>query len=150
MEKDVEYLKNCIVYCIGNEETGMAESSEEYKEVMDRVLRRLEQLERQIEIKNAYLDMIYDVGIDYDGCNTIKSLKELIDEFMKWAKFAMENNDTECMFIGANDKEFNILHEELLSNGKLAELIDKHFDNITPEEFNEAVKRCMEGLEDEI
>ena len=123
---------------------------ETQKQQFDLIYNYIEKIERQNEIKDAYLDIIYDIGVDYDGCNTIKSLKELIDEFMKWAKFAIENNDTECMFIGANDKEFNILHEELPSNGKLTELIDKHFDNITPEEFNEAVKRCMEGLEDEI
>ncbi len=118
---------------------------ETQKEQFDLIYNYIEKIERQNEIKDAYLDIIYYIGVDYDGCNTIKSLKELIDEFMKWAKFAMENNDTECMFIGANGKEFNILHEELPSNGKLAELIDKHFDNITPEEFNEACLNCMKG-----
>ena len=86
---------------------------ETQKQQFDLIYNYIEKIERQNEIKDAYLDIIYDIGVDYDGCNTVKSLKELIDEFMKWAKFAIENNDTECMFIGANDKEFNILHEEL-------------------------------------
>ena len=92
---------------------------------------KINEMQRQIDIKNAYLDIIYDIGIDYDGCNTIKSLKELIDEFMKWAKFAIENNDREPMFIGARDKEFNILHEEL----SLKMDID----------LNEACLNCMKG-----
>lgn len=104
---------------------------ETQKEQFDLIYNYIEKIERQNEIKDAYLDIIYDIGVDYDGCNTIKSLKELIDEFMKWAKFAMDNNDREPMFVGARDKEFNILHEEL----PLKMDID----------LNEACLNCMKG-----
>ena len=37
-------------------------------------------IERQLKIKNEYLKMIYAIGYDYDGFNTVESLKQLIDE----------------------------------------------------------------------
>lgn len=36
-----------------------------------------------------WLDLIWGIGFDYDGCNTVKSLKELIDELMDMTKEAM-------------------------------------------------------------
>lgn len=110
---------------------------------------RIAELKRQNEIKDGFLGFIYDIGYDYDGCGTVKSLQELIDELMKFARLALENNDKEVMFIGARGREFNILHEELPNSHKYDEMIDKHFDNITPEQFKEAVERCMEGTENE-
>jgi hypothetical protein len=35
------------------------------------------------------LDIMWGIGFDYDGCNTVKSLKELIDELMDMTKEAM-------------------------------------------------------------
>ena len=34
------------------------------------------------------LDMIYAIGYDYDGCEKPESLKELIDELVKYANRA--------------------------------------------------------------
>jgi len=39
------------------------------------------------------LCMISDITLDYDGCNTIESLKELIDEVRDMTHFALKNND---------------------------------------------------------
>lgn len=43
-----------------------------------------------------WLELIYDISIDYDGCNTIESLKELIDEMREYtinARKALEVKD---------------------------------------------------------
>lgn len=75
MKEDIRYLRNCIVYSIGNEEIGMAESSKEYKQIIDRVLDRLEQLEKE-NIRLKYQDIPYLEG-------TIKGYKARIEELEK-------------------------------------------------------------------
>lgn len=73
----------------------------------------IDDLKRQIKIKNAYLNLISDIAYDYDGCNTVKSLKELIDELVKMCNQAYKNDDWSVMFIGANNTNKNILQELL-------------------------------------
>lgn len=34
---------------------------------------------------DEWIDLIWQVGCDYDGCNTIESLKRLIDELIKYS-----------------------------------------------------------------
>lgn len=74
------------------------------------------QLERKIEIKDAYLDLLDDVACDYDGCNTVESLKKLIDELVTYADKAYKCEANVREFIGGDGKEYNILHEELGGN----------------------------------
>ena len=83
----------------------------EHREKLQTLLNLIEKQQRQLKIKDEYLRMIRDLGYDYDGCNTEKSLKELIDELVKYAKKAIKNDDTSTIYIGG-DKEFNILFEE--------------------------------------
>ena len=73
-------------------------------------------LKRQIDIKNAYLQMIRDLTFDYDRLNKIESLKKLIDELGYYATLALNNNDKEPIYTSySNEKEVNsnILMEEL-------------------------------------
>lgn len=42
-------------------------------------------LERQIKIKDKYCQLIINLGFDYDGFNTVDSLKGLIDELVSYA-----------------------------------------------------------------
>ena len=37
---------------------------------------------------DEWLELIYDIGIGYDGMHTVKGLQELIDEMMEMAKKA--------------------------------------------------------------
>lgn len=43
----------------------------------------------ELETAYNYLELICDIAIDYDGFNTVESLKELIDEMASYAKKAM-------------------------------------------------------------
>ena len=74
----------------------------------------IENLKRQIEIKNNYLDLIYCIGYDYDGCNSVKSLKELIDELVDLAAKGIKNDDKSEMYMGGK----NILFEQVGDNNE--------------------------------
>lgn len=69
-------------------------------------------MNKEIEIMEKYFELIIDLGFDYDGCNTVESLKKLIDELVWLAKLGRACNITEPMYVNG-DKKYNILHEEL-------------------------------------
>lgn len=66
-------------------------------------------LKKQIEIKNSYLDLIYMIGCDYDGCNNAEDLKELIDELIDLAIKGKYNDTNSVIFMD----NLNILGEEI-------------------------------------
>lgn len=74
---------------------------------------KLEGLQREIEIKNAYLNLIYGLIFDYDGFNTAEGLKGLINELRKYASYALDNNDKIPIYRDGNENDFNILHEKI-------------------------------------
>lgn len=67
---------------------------------------------KETEIMERYFELIIDLGFDYDGCNTVESLKELIDELVHYAKLGRACNVTEAIYSNG-EKYYNILHEEL-------------------------------------
>ena len=69
-------------------------------------------MNKQIEIMEKYFELIIDLGFDYDGCNTIESLKTLIDELVHLAKLGRACNTTEPIYMNSK-KYYNIIHEEL-------------------------------------
>ena len=70
-------------------------------------------LQRQIDIKDNYCNMIWCLGVDYDGYETPEGLKSLIDELVNLAKKAEINDDKYAMYEGCGNKFYNILHEEV-------------------------------------
>ena len=68
---------------------------------------------KKIKVKDEYLNLICDIVYDYDGCNTIDSLKELIDEIVEYANKAINCRIDTVEFLGGNGKQYNILHEEI-------------------------------------
>ena len=71
------------------------------------------ELERENKILKGYLELISDLAYDYDGCNTIESLKDLIDELRNYANLALKlDTDFVVLYMNGN-KHFNILGEEL-------------------------------------
>ena len=70
-------------------------------------------LERQIKIKDKWCQLIIDIGFDYDGFNTVESLKGLIDELVDYAHKAIICDDVSVVYIGAGDKKSNILLEDI-------------------------------------
>lgn len=74
--------------------------------------------DRRIEIMERYLELIYDLGYDYDGCNNIGSLKGLIDEMCRLASLGRARNVTEPIFVDGKGMKANILGEILLNIDK--------------------------------
>ena len=70
------------------------------------------QLKRQVKIMERYLELIVDLGFDYDGCNTIEGLKGLIDDLVNLASLGRACNTTEPIYV-SEEKCWNILHEEI-------------------------------------
>ena len=71
-----------------------------------------EQLQKQITVMKEYLGLIIDLSFDYDGCNTVESLKSLIDDLKKYAKLGREGNLTEPIYTNDNDS-YNILNQKI-------------------------------------
>lgn len=72
-------------------------------------------LKKQIEIMEKYLELIIDLGFDFDGCNTVESLKGLVEELVHLASLARACNLTETIYENGG-KKYNILHEEIEDN----------------------------------
>ena len=51
---------------------------------------KTDELKRQVADLRNRLHMIWAIGCDYDGCNTVESLKELIDELVSYTQLPRE------------------------------------------------------------
>ena len=80
---------------------------------VEELKQKIKDLERRINIKDAYCNLIYMIGVDYDGYETPDGLKSLIDELVALAKRAVKNDDKYAMYEGCGDKYYNILNEEV-------------------------------------
>lgn len=78
------------------------------------ILKEINNLQRQVKIKNAYLQLIIDLAFDYDGYEKAEDLKELIDELVAYAVLAIKNDDKEVIYESGHDQtQSNILMEPL-------------------------------------
>lgn len=69
--------------------------NQKYKEVIDKVIDKLQ--------------LLIDIGFDYDGFNQVNSLKTLIDELVGYAKESRNIlKEVELMISGASDEELDI------------------------------------------
>jgi predicted RNA-binding Zn-ribbon protein involved in translation (DUF1610 family) len=50
----------------------------------------IDELKKELEDLRNRLHLIWAIGFDYDGCGTVKSLKELIDELVSYTKLPRE------------------------------------------------------------
>ncbi len=106
-----------------NDEIGAYFDYEDLKEFYD-LFNEFKKIERENKIKEGYLELIHGISFDYDGCNTIKSLKELIDELDALAVKALKNDDKSVMYWTAVDlkngieKGKNVLFEEVETDEK--------------------------------
>ena len=70
-------------------------TSIEHTETVERDLKASEsrnaELQKQVDELKKRLHLIWAIGVDYDGCNKIKSLKELIDEMVELTQIESKN-----------------------------------------------------------
>ena len=93
------------------------ENQKKYYEENKSLQSQLKAKEEMVKVMEKYFELIIDLGFDYDGLNLIGSLKNLIDELVRFAKLGRACNITEAIYEMEN-KKFNILHEEILSKGE--------------------------------
>jgi hypothetical protein len=92
------------------------------KEVLDLLLKEHEELAaKQAEVSNLRqrLHWIWAIGVDYDGCDTVESLKELIDEMVELTQVTDEQVDDQLKAV----KQLQQLLIEL--SAQKAELINQ-------------------------
>lgn len=69
--------------------------------------------DKQIKLKNAYCQLIMDLGVDYDGYSSLDSLKSLIDELVDYAHKAINNDDKTVIYMNGDKYKENILMEKI-------------------------------------
>lgn len=82
----------------------------------DKLLKENERLKKSIIIMEKYLELIHDLGYDYDGLNYEHDLKGLIDEMVRFASLGRACNIAEEIYVDNKGKPLNILGEELKEN----------------------------------
>ena len=87
----------------------------------------------KIDNKDNWCQLISDIGFDYDGCNTIESLKGLIDELVRYALNSRDNYDYEEILKGDR------LQQE---NQELKEVIDKAIEYLEKSKLNQLDTYC--------
>lgn len=50
----------------------------------------IDELKKEVADLNNRRHLIWAIGVDYDGCNTVNSLKELIDEMVSYTQLPRE------------------------------------------------------------
>ena len=68
----------------------------------------------KIDNKDNWCQLIADIGFDYDGCNTIESLKGLIDELVRYALNSRDNYDYKEILKGDSLEEENKKYKEVI------------------------------------
>lgn len=61
--------------------------------------RELEDVRKQLYIKDVWCNGIKVIGFDYDGCETVEGLQNLVDELVLYAGKAMDCNNTHPSYI---------------------------------------------------
>ncbi len=115
-EEQLERKNQLLFYYSKEDITEMFIDAETLIDALKYKIKMLEEenkeLKEQVIIMEKYLELITDLALDYDGCNTIESLKVLIDELDRLACLGRVCNVTETIYVN-NNKAYNILHQEL-------------------------------------
>lgn len=69
---------------------GMCDSYKLAKILCEEGYEKTDELKKHVADLRNRLHLIWAIGCDYDGCNTVKSLKELIDELVSYTQLPTE------------------------------------------------------------
>ena len=91
---------------------------------------QVNELKKEVQDLNNRRHLIWAIGCDYDGCNTVKSLKELIDELVSYTQLPREQVPDITSRTGHwvvakterawNDAEYPYMHKCSLCNNEQA------------------------------
>jgi Zn finger protein HypA/HybF involved in hydrogenase expression len=93
-----EYVNKAAVLAAitkANKEAPMSYTHDEIVELMIEYIEKLHvedvnELKAEVADLNNRRHLIWALGVDYDGCNTVESLKELIDELVSYTQLPRE------------------------------------------------------------
>ena len=68
------------------------------------------ELQDEVKVLRNRLHWIWAIGVDYDGCGTVESLKELIDEMVEFTQMTDEQVDYSIYRKGAEETANKIVH----------------------------------------
>ena len=111
IQENSNKLKRICKIMLGNIPKRIYITKDEYLEYK-KLQQENKQLQKQITVMKEYLGLITDLSFDYDGCNTVESLKSLIDDLKRYAKLGREGNLTEPIYTNDNDS-YNMLHQKI-------------------------------------
>ena len=80
------------------------------KEPKKSYVEQIMELQDEIKILKRRLHWIWAIGVDYDGCGTVESLKELIDEMVEFTQMTDEQVDYSIYRKGAEETANKIIH----------------------------------------
>ncbi len=127
-EESIEQLNNLLRRCgIGFNKTDIEAIDFIIKETQE-LKKQLEEYKEQIRIKDEYLSIILDLANNYkindldlwllavyedDSFNTVKGLKSLVKNIGRYAKYALDSEDEETIYLNCYGQKLNILKEVL-------------------------------------
>jgi DNA-directed RNA polymerase subunit RPC12/RpoP/polyhydroxyalkanoate synthesis regulator phasin len=93
-----EYVNKAAVLAAivkANKEAPISYTHEEIIDLMVEYINKLHtedvnELKEEVHDLNNRRHLIWALGVDYDGCNTVESLKELIDELVSYTQLPRE------------------------------------------------------------
>lgn len=80
------------------------------KEPKKSYVEQIMELQDEIKLLKRRLHWIWAIGVDYDGCGTVESLKELIDEMVEFTQMTDEQVDYSIYRKGAEETADKIVH----------------------------------------
>ena len=87
MTKEVKELFDTLM-CNYDFPAVFAEGLAEF--LIDEGYGQVNELKKEVQDLNNRRHLIWAIGCDYDGCNTVESLKELIDELVSYTQLPRE------------------------------------------------------------
>ena len=80
------------------------------KEPKKSYVEQIMELQDEVKALRRRLHWIWAIGVDYDGCGTVESLKELIDEMVEFTQMTDEQVDYSIYRKGAEETANKIVH----------------------------------------
>jgi hypothetical protein len=80
------------------------------KEPKKSYIEQIMELQQEVKALRSRLHWIWAIGVDYDGCGTVESLKELIDEMVDFTQMSDEQVAYSIYRKGAIETADKIVH----------------------------------------
>lgn len=80
------------------------------KEPKKSYVEQIVELQNEVKVLRNRLHWIWAIGVDYDGCGTVESLKDLIDEMVEFTQMTDEQVDYSIYRKGAEETANKIVH----------------------------------------